>query len=59
VTGTLSIADAAERFSVEPGYFDTASVGAPPDATREALQTGVAAWSAGRARAQDYDRYVA
>ena len=51
--------DAGLRFAVEPGYLDTASVGAPPDATLDAMRTALADWASGRARPQDYDPVVA
>ena len=57
-TDRLSIAEARLRFSVVPGYLDTASVGAPPDSTVNAMREALDDWQAGRARAQDYDRYV-
>jgi selenocysteine lyase/cysteine desulfurase len=47
------------RFAVEPGYLDTASVGAPPEATLQAMRTALEEWAAGRARPQDYDPIVA
>ena len=45
-------------FSVEPGYLDTASVGAPPDSAAAALRDAIGEWQRGRARPQDYDRLV-
>jgi selenocysteine lyase/cysteine desulfurase len=47
-----------ELFSVDAGFLDTASVGAPPRVTVEAIQQGLARWAAGRAQPQDYDAAV-
>lgn len=48
----------AERFRVEPGFLDTASTGAPPKTTVDAMQGAIATWAAGKARPQDYDAAV-
>jgi selenocysteine lyase/cysteine desulfurase len=48
-----------ERFAVEPGYLDAASIGPPPEATLAAMRAALADWAAGRARPQDYDPIVA
>jgi selenocysteine lyase/cysteine desulfurase len=53
------VLDAGLHFAVEPGYLDTASVGAPPEATMEAMRSALAEWASGRARPQDYDPLVA
>jgi selenocysteine lyase/cysteine desulfurase len=53
------VRDAGLRFAVEPGYLDTASVGAPPEATLEAMRSALDEWGSGRARPQDYDPLVA
>ncbi len=47
------------HFDVDPGYLDTASVGAPPGVALEAMRTALATWAAGRAKPQDYDELVA
>jgi len=47
-----------ERFAVEPGYLDTASIGVPPAQTIEAMREALSAWAAGRARPRDYDPVV-
>jgi selenocysteine lyase/cysteine desulfurase len=54
----LSIDEARLQFSVEPGYLDTASVGAPPGSAVQAMRDILELWQKGRARAQDFDRYV-
>ena len=56
--GRLSLDEARLRFSVDKGYLDTASVGAPPEASVQAMRETLDAWQAGRARAQDFDRHV-
>src|ERR671915_979644 len=48
-----------ERFAVDPGYLDAASIGPPPAATLEAMRAALERWAAGRARPQDYDPIVA
>jgi selenocysteine lyase/cysteine desulfurase len=53
------VTDATPGFAVDPGYLDTASVGAPPEATVAAMRAALAEWAAGRARPQDYDPLVA
>lgn len=58
VPGSMSLTDARRGFSVEPGYLDTASVGAPPDVVIEAMGAALTAWQRGRARPQDYDGAV-
>ena len=55
---TLSVDEAQKHFSVEPGYLDTASNGAPPDAVVDAMTSAITTWSLGRARPQDYDACV-
>lgn len=48
----------AAEFSPEPLYLNTASMGVPPRATTDALTREIAAWSAGRRQASDYDGTV-
>ena len=56
--GRLRIEDAQSDFSVEPGYLDTASVGAPPDTVVDAMRDAMSSWQKGRAKPQDYDELV-
>jgi selenocysteine lyase/cysteine desulfurase len=55
----MAVQQATACFAVGPGYLDTASIGAPPEATLAAMREALAAWAAGRARPQDYDELVA
>jgi hypothetical protein len=55
----MGVQQATGSFAVGPGYLDTASIGAPPEATLAAMREALAAWAAGRARPQDYDEHVA
>jgi selenocysteine lyase/cysteine desulfurase len=50
------VIDAA--FAVDPGYLNTASVGAPPRATVQALREAIGEWAAGRSSASGYDPIV-
>lgn len=54
----VSIQDARASFQVEPGYLDTAAIGAPPDEAWDAVQVALAGWRRGRSRARDYDAVV-
>ncbi|MDH4063193.1 MAG: aminotransferase class V-fold PLP-dependent enzyme [Acidobacteriota bacterium] len=58
MTAPLSIEDARHHFQVEPGYLDTASVGAPPDETWHAVQAALADWRRGRPRSREYQAIV-
>jgi len=51
--------DIRNQFPGAEGYFNTASLGLPPQATVAALQDGIADWQAGRAEPPDYDEHVA
>ncbi len=55
---SISIEQAQGRFAVEPGYLDSASIGAPCDETWDAMQAAMTAWRAGRAKPQEYDALV-
>jgi selenocysteine lyase/cysteine desulfurase len=48
----------SEAFDVEPGYFNTASLGVPPRPVVDAVREGIDAWQRGRASLQDYDEPV-
>ncbi|MFI5956877.1 aminotransferase class V-fold PLP-dependent enzyme [Cryptosporangium sp. NPDC051539] len=44
-----------KQFTADPGFFNTASLGAPPRVTVDAVREAVDAWSYGRATAGDFD----
>ncbi len=54
----MPIEEARRQFAVEPGYLDSASIGAPTNGTWDAMQEALAAWRAGRAKPQEYDALV-
>jgi selenocysteine lyase/cysteine desulfurase len=49
----------ADRFDVQPGYLNTASIGAPPRGACLELREQLSRWAEGRAEARDYDAWVA
>ncbi|TQS44381.1 aminotransferase class V-fold PLP-dependent enzyme [Cryptosporangium phraense] len=44
-----------KQFTPDPGFFNTASLGAPPRVTVDAVRDAIDAWSHGRATAGDFD----
>lgn len=44
-----------DQFTADPGFLNTASLGAPPKVTVEALRKAIDAWSLGQASAGDFD----
>lgn len=54
-TSVLSLDAVRDQFAPDPGFFNTASLGAPPRATVEAVHAAIDAWSFGRATAGDFD----
>jgi selenocysteine lyase/cysteine desulfurase len=44
-----------DQFAPDPGFLNTASLGAPPLVTVEAVRAAIDAWSRGRASAGDFD----
>jgi selenocysteine lyase/cysteine desulfurase len=56
---TAGMDDARKQFEIEPGYFNTASLGVPPRPVLEAVLAGVDAWRRGRDSLADYDEAVA
>jgi selenocysteine lyase/cysteine desulfurase len=49
----------AAHFDVEPGYLNTASIGAPPRGACVELREELSRWAEGRAEPPDYDAWVA
>ncbi|WP_035857191.1 aminotransferase class V-fold PLP-dependent enzyme [Cryptosporangium arvum] len=54
-TSVLSLDAVRNQFTPDPGFFNTASLGAPPRATVDAVRAAIDAWSLGRATAGDFD----
>ncbi|MFG1923583.1 aminotransferase class V-fold PLP-dependent enzyme [Cryptosporangium sp. NPDC048952] len=54
-TSVLSLDAVRDQFTPDPGFFNTASLGAPPRVTVEAVRAAIDAWSVGRATAGDFD----
>lgn len=54
-TSVLSLDAVRDQFTPDPGFFNTASLGAPPRVTVEAVRAAIDAWSVGRATATDFD----
>lgn len=54
----MTLDDARALFDVEPGYFNTASLGVPPRPVLDAVRAGVEAWQRSRASLADYDEAV-
>ncbi|WP_436501160.1 aminotransferase class V-fold PLP-dependent enzyme [Actinokineospora sp. HUAS TT18] len=48
-----------ERFDVQDGYLNTASIGVPPARVADALEAAVARWRQGLSKAPDYDESTA
>ncbi|GAA0280117.1 aminotransferase class V-fold PLP-dependent enzyme [Cryptosporangium japonicum] len=51
----LSLDAVRDQFTPDPGFFNTASLGAPPRVTVDAVHAAIDAWSRGRATAGDFD----
>jgi len=54
-----SLDDARAQFDVEPGYFNTASLGVPPRQVVDVVRASVDAWQHGRDSLANYDDAVA
>ncbi|WP_073250524.1 aminotransferase class V-fold PLP-dependent enzyme [Cryptosporangium aurantiacum] len=54
-TSVLDLDAVRDQFTPDPGFFNTASLGAPPRATVDAVRAAIDAWSRGRATAGDFD----
>jgi selenocysteine lyase/cysteine desulfurase len=52
---TTTLLSLADQFTAEPGFLNTASLGAPPRVTVDAVRNAIDAWSLGRASAGDFD----
>ena len=54
-TSVLTLDTVRDQFTPDAGFFNTASLGAPPRVTVEAVHAAIDAWSYGRATAGDFD----
>ena len=52
---TTSAFHLTDQFTVDPGFLNTASLGAPPKVTVDAVRAAIEAWSRGQASAGDFD----
>jgi selenocysteine lyase/cysteine desulfurase len=54
----VNLDQARAQFEIEPGYFNTASYGAPPRVVTEAVRASLDAWQRGRDSLPNYDEAV-